>query len=529
MNLVQRVIARAFGLEVKAPSNEQRLEVIAPFSSGKPQSRSDWSTKKAIDEGMKASAWVYSCVKRKADAAASVPLVVEQKRGDVWERVANHPLEQLLREPNMHLTGKKLIELLVYHLELGGEAYWHIVTARNTPVELWALMPDQVRPIPSSLNFLDGFEYTIGSKKHILEPQYVAQFLYTDPSSFYRGLSPLKAVAQAVDTDIDAVKFNRIAMQNRSITDGVFHTDQVLSKDQWELIRKQVKEQHTTPDNARTPWVLGAGMTWQQMTNTLEMDFLQSRPFTRHEIYTAFRVPVILDTAEGATFSNLETAKRIFWQDTMLPLLSDVCSSITFALAGWFGAAADTLRVMPDLSNIEELEQTYHARAVTASVLVKAGYDAQEVAERLNLGISGKTTPPLTDAASQGAKAFRRQVKALEWTEERKATHWKARDDPRQKLEAIAVKAVRGQFEAELEQLVKAKTLSNSSQTKNNGRHYSKAFISRLHHFLLNSRGIHYSRIKKRSALSTRKDSGHGLRRTPHNKSTTFVNHSRPY
>jgi HK97 family phage portal protein len=449
MNTIQKLVARAFGLEVKAKTDDQRLDVITPSSSGKPLARSDWNTKKAIDEGLKASVWVYSCIKRKVDAAAKIPFIVEEKRGDNWERAENHPLEQLLREPNQHLTGKKLIELLVYHLELGGEAYWHIVTARGAPVELWSLMPDQVKPIPSSLNFLDGFEYTIGNKKQILEPQYVAQFLYTDPSSFYRGLSPLKAVAQAVDTDLDAVKFNRVAMQNRSITDGVFSTNQVLSKEQWELIRKQIKEQHTTPDNARTPWVLGAGMNWQQMTNTLEMDFLQSRPFTRDEIYTAFRVPVILDNPTSATFANMDTAKSIFWSDTMLPLLTDICSSITFALVPWFGADASTLRVSPDLSDVEELKQSYQSRVVTASILIKSGYDPQEVSERLNLGLTSVNTASSTDAVSRGAKAFTRQLKSLDWTEETKTTHWKARDDPRQKLEAIAEKAIAELFNAD--------------------------------------------------------------------------------
>lgn len=455
MNALQRLGARLLGLETKAPSGtatNSRLEIIPTRLDGRPLRRSDWNTSSAIRDGLKASTWVYACVRRKARTASSVPLVVQRWNGESWQREENHPLELLLSDPNQHLTGQSLLRYLVYHLELGGEAYWHIVTARGAPVELWPLMPDQVSPIPDSNAFIKAFEYKVGSTKHTLEPRFVTQFLYEDPSNFYHGLSPLMAAANAVDTDIDAVRFNRVAMQNRTATDGVFSTEQTLTADQWTLVRKQVREQHQSPDNARTPWVLGAGMKWQPMTSQIEMDFLESRPMTRGEIYTSFGVPPILDDPTGATFSNMEIAKRVFWEDTMIPLLGDICESITFALVPWFEPDAirpgtpPTLRVAPDLSGIAALQDNIRSRAETAAILVRGGFDPRSVNDRLELGLEVAALP---GTKSRGATPFTRQLRSAAWNDEEKTSFWKARDDPRRELERIAERAIADLFEAE--------------------------------------------------------------------------------
>jgi phage portal protein BeeE len=52
----------------------------------------DWSTRKAIEQGLKASSWVYICVKRLMKAAASVPWVAEELHGKKWEPIETHPL-----------------------------------------------------------------------------------------------------------------------------------------------------------------------------------------------------------------------------------------------------------------------------------------------------------------------------------------------------------------------------------------------------------------------------------------------------
>ena len=91
-------------------------------------------------------------------------------------------------------------------------------------------------------------------------------------------------------------------------------------------------------DNAHTPWVLGAGANWQQMSlSPAEMDFINSRKFTREEICTIFQVPPpMIGIQDRMTYNNIETARKIFWMDTVTPLLEDIKDCFNLSLTPEF-------------------------------------------------------------------------------------------------------------------------------------------------------------------------------------------------
>ena len=67
---------------------------------------------------------------------------------------------------------------------------------------------------------------------------------FNDPGNPYWGLAPLQAGARAVDIDVEAVKFQKVGLQNRAITDGIFTFEHPLTQDQWDEARAMVREQH---------------------------------------------------------------------------------------------------------------------------------------------------------------------------------------------------------------------------------------------------------------------------------------------
>ncbi|MFB9994086.1 phage portal protein [Deinococcus oregonensis] len=374
------------GLEMKlqAPA-KGALPFVSAGNDGRAVS-SDWSTEKAINEGMKASTWVYTACRKVSTALASVTLIVEKRKGDEWEPDPKHPLQALLDRPNPYMSRQDMHERWVLHLMLGGNAIWHKVLVGGKPVEVWPLLPDQIKPIPSRAGFVSGYEWKQGSDKQTLPPEQVLHWQFADPSTPYWGLSPLRAAAAAVDTDLAAVRWNRATLANDGRPPMAVFLSESLDAGQQELAARFIHGQ-IDGGNVRKALILGGASKVQPLAlNATEMDWLQGRRFSREEIGAVFGVPPVLMVAgEGVTFANLDAAKRILWEDTVVPLLDDLCQGLSMGLLPHWGAEG-THRIKADLSGVTALQENLKERADAAKILVEAGFPINAVNQRLALG-----------------------------------------------------------------------------------------------------------------------------------------------
>ena len=317
----------------------------------------NWNTERAIQYGYKSSAAVYSCVNLLSKSASSVPWHVYKKNSQgSWEIIPNHPLELLISKPNPFMSRKDLIERITLHLYLGGNSILSKVRANNIVAELWPLPPDAMKVVPSQKDFISHYEYRANGIVHRIETRDIIHNKFIDPSNMFWGMAPLEAGAKQIDTDTSALEWNKVSLQNRAITDGVFSFDNPLTKEQWEEARRMVREQYSGPENARTPWVLGANAKWQPLSlSPQEMDFIESRKFTREEICSIFGVPpVMIGYYENATLANIETGRKIFWQDTLIPYLEDLKNCFNLALTSEFGGE---IEISYDVSMVDALQE----------------------------------------------------------------------------------------------------------------------------------------------------------------------------
>ena len=86
---------------------------------------------------------VFACARVLAETMASVPLHWYEKRPDGGRRPADEfYLGKVLQNPNDFMTGFELIELLMKHLALRGNAYCQIeYDERGRISEFWPLLP----------------------------------------------------------------------------------------------------------------------------------------------------------------------------------------------------------------------------------------------------------------------------------------------------------------------------------------------------------------------------------------------------
>lgn len=371
---------------VSKAQTDARTGGAIPYNLSKTAVWTDWTNENAVKEGYKAAVFVYSCINKKAKAVASVPWYVykQNAQGD-WEKEVNHPLEMLIDRPNPFMSRSDLMERLVMNLDLTGNSLFKKVMVNNMTVELFPIGPDGIKPVPHDTEFISGYTYKVGNEIFDFKTDEIMHALYIDPSNVYWGLSPLQVAAKTVDTDVEAVTWNKIALQNRAVTDGVFTFDQSITREQWLDARNQVREQHQGSRNARAPWVLGGGATWQSMSlSPADMDFIEGRKMTREEICTVFDVPPpIVGILDKANYSNMKEARRVFWLDTIIPLLESIKNILNRSLNPEYGNGVE---IDFDLSNVEALQENFNEKIDGAYKLWSMGIPFNTINQRLELG-----------------------------------------------------------------------------------------------------------------------------------------------
>jgi len=381
----RRLLKRFFS---RAPSPVQPAQDavlgVLPFGSKAPQ-WSKWDSKKAVEEGYQASPWVYAAVKRRVDAVASVPWVVEKRTKDGWEIDDSHALNRLLHQPNARMSWEELISLTVTQLDLSGNAFWHEVKLSSGRVqEIWPIAPWRVAITPSATGLTVG-GYTLTDSQQNIAADDMVHIRYTNPDGGWYGQSPLQAVGKAVDVDNAAAAWQKVSMQNRGVPDGVFQADDPhMTPEQFEQAENVVKEKYAQLGRARQPWILNQ-FKWVPMSLTpAEVDFIETRNLTRKEICAVYGVPEAMIVGMGdANRASAETVRRTFWLDTIIPLLDELANTLTKDLAREFGA---DIRLNYDVSSVPALQDNQAEKMDVAKALHSMGVPFNVINEKLELG-----------------------------------------------------------------------------------------------------------------------------------------------
>jgi len=370
-------------------------QALPTTQANKPQAK-EWTASEAVSGGFKSSHWVYACIKALMDTGSSVPWVVEQlQKGAEYVRVEqDHPLGVLWDRPNPFMTGQDLRQRMIAHLYLAGNSTTtkiRVGALKGGIAEMWPLNPDQIKPVPNTIDFITYYEHKVGSKTAKIAPADLLHVQFTDPANPYWGMSPMQAGEKIIETEVDSVNWWRVSLQNRVVPDGAFTFPQSLSQEQYDEAMELIRSQKMGSDNARNIMLLGNDAKFTRMSLTpAELDFIESRRMTRIDICALFRVPPpIVGIYDDATLANIQTARKIFWLDTVLPMLSDLMDAINLGLATEWGVdqvGRPLFRLRYDVSNVEALQEDLGALVDVAEKLFGMAVPFNVINERLKLG-----------------------------------------------------------------------------------------------------------------------------------------------
>jgi len=276
---------------------------------------------------MQRLSWVYNAVTIRAQTAAGTPFSVKKRAGEDEEDIKNHPFELLLEKPNPLQSRFEFLEALFGFRALSGNAYiWlNRTSADAAPSEMWLMPPNRMKPVPDKNLFLKGYSYDPGegSREIPLETWEVCHLKRWHPLNRYVGLSPIEALAQAVEGDIAMQKWNKnyFSKHNAKIPGILAFADPVQDTD-WEKVKASIREEHGGTER-RIMLLRNAGAGGVQWMSTgipqKDMEFLEGRNFSKEEIYAAFAPGLASVLAINATEANSTAGKSTFMDMTIWP------------------------------------------------------------------------------------------------------------------------------------------------------------------------------------------------------------------
>ena len=370
------------------------------------------------------SAPVYAAIKVRQDALARVPLRVYRrleggvrgvgngvrpasarsgptsvpglKRRDRVEAVgAEHRVQQLLDAPNPFWTRGDQWRATETYLSLWGSAFWGLERDdMGRVVEIWPLRSDKMRAVPDPVSYIRGFVYVAQGRQPIsYVPEDVVWIRYFNPLDEYAGLSPIAPLRMSADMGLDGLRASRNALTNDSVPGMFIETSDTPTDDEVREFYERWESRFKGAGNVRRPALLSGGMKASNLGfSPREMEYIQTMRWSLEDVSRVYGVPkAMIGDVERITFSNFATARRVFWEDTIVPQLMFYTEALNQRLLPSIGEPS--LFVEFDTSVVEALREGENDKARRRQMYVSAGImTVNEVRREMNL-------PPLEGGA----------------------------------------------------------------------------------------------------------------------------------
>lgn len=288
-------------------------------SDGPSGSRGRINNYTTMSEQLKANVgWVFAANDAISEPASAVKLRLHMRKKDgTLEEIVEHELLELLDTPNFMHDGEQLRELHFTYVSLTGESYQLMMQGENPFIPVKGRLPDSIHIQPThNCHFeLSPSGFTKSTVRIGQDTYPLASFVRTikaNPASPLNGLSIVAAAAAAIDTDNQMKDWNRNVFANGARPSLVFKTNEQLEDDAYERWKAQFGDEHTGTANAGRPLLIEGGDVTTLQLSQQDLDFLNSRKFSKDEICAMFRIsPASLGMTEGVNHNNMDIADLI--------------------------------------------------------------------------------------------------------------------------------------------------------------------------------------------------------------------------
>lgn len=275
---------------------------------------------------------VYKCVNLIAQSCSHIPLHTYIN----GQRSTSNPVYRSLISPNPFCSGFEFFNTLISHKLLYGNAYMLSIN-NGANIELHLLHPSKVNVLISN-NHKTGYRYSSDSGERVYEvnDQFskIMHIRNYNPHDQIYGLSCLEAAKMAIELYTRSSEWNNTLLKNGARPSGalVFKDGNgYLSDEQFTRLQDQLMEKYSGSENSGKPIILEGGLEWRELSlKPSDMGFGSLKAEASREIALAFGVPPQLLGIQGDnTYSNMEEARKSLWDETLIPLMDELCDALT--------------------------------------------------------------------------------------------------------------------------------------------------------------------------------------------------------
>jgi HK97 family phage portal protein len=328
--------------------------------------------------------WAYKGINAIATALGQLPIKAEEKTASgTWETVEDDPFIERLNDPNPFMSRQDIIEYLAIFLESTGEAFWLFDDGAGsgrtpgTPLklaqvkEIWPLPSQEMKPIPSDKTLFAGYEFKPkgSGKSDTYSTEEVFHVRYPSPCDLLEAQGAIQSVTGDIASDAYAQGFEKFIMKNLAANIIFLKTEGRFTQDQRDDYKKSLAQVF---QNVRIAFMEnGLDFATPQLA-AKDLPFLQLDMRRAKRILGALGVPPIMVGSEDAKYDNAEQQKRFFYGETIKPKAARIGAMLTKKYHAMGGSK--TVRIVLDLSGIQELQPDNKVRAETAKTWHEMGY-----------------------------------------------------------------------------------------------------------------------------------------------------------
>lgn len=308
------------------------------------------------------------------------------------KEIYEHPVLELLNNPNPFQTGAEMIEFTQLNLDISGKAFWWIPKNRlGVPGEIWVIPSTMISPVPSKQNFIEGFVLQSGSETIPLSTDEVVWFKMPDLNNPWEGVGYADAASIEIQSEDASGRWNRNFFSNSARPDGVLEYEKRLTTEEFSRLSEAWRQQHQGVGRSHKVAILEGGVKWKQIQSSVkDMDFPNLRKITRENIMFTFGIPQsVMGISENVNRANAEAGEYTFARWLIHPRLVKIRDKINQKLMPLFHTGG---RVKVDFAEV--VPETIDQQRLNAESAIRSGYATVNEAR----AISPLNLEPLTSS-----------------------------------------------------------------------------------------------------------------------------------
>jgi len=301
-------------------------------------------------ELMQRLSWVNIAVSLISRSAAVLDLNVLKMEGEDTVDIPNHDFERLLWHPNPLQSRFEFLESSFAWRCLTGNSYWWLnrSSEKEQPSEIWIIPANKIAPVPDGKQYIKGYVYDPGDGQMIaLEPWEIVHFKSFHPLNPWVGLSPIESIAIIATSDMEMQKWNlQLFGENAARLPGILAFASNINDSEWAKMKQDINDKASKRQIMMLRNTQSGGVQFiQAAVSQKDMEFLASRQATKEEIFNVFGPGLVAMLDKNATEANARSAKAVFTEYTLWPLLDSVAQKCTQDILPVYG---EELRAMFD-------------------------------------------------------------------------------------------------------------------------------------------------------------------------------------